>query len=288
MLNSLAALALLTTTTTTLAQSSNTTTNSTDAACPQHPRFNLDSPVNSSATVPIPHSNTSSSSSPWYLTVALNDTRSASSVDTSLWGFLSTPPNATGETCVFLMKGELLDAQTGENGDCAGSLSANCVDAIRRSMEFTGEGARCPNLPSLESVQGACGNPLGQGWQGASTGPIDAANVTCTDDRVPGTQQPPDGYTSTALFGLSGFGDAESDRADPTQFTWYERYVSRPYPWVVAHRGENDESWTSVVCVTPGEVGEGSRDPETSGAGTREVAWGGVAIMGLGAVMGLL
>lgn len=329
----LTALALLTITTPAFAQTSNST-NSTDPQCPPHPRFNLDSPVNSSATVPIPHSNTSSSPAPWYLTVTLNDTRSASSVDTSFWGFLSSPPNATGETCVFLLKGDLLDAQSGANGDCAGSLSADCVDAIRRSMEFSGgeaRGGQCPNTPSLQTVQGACGSAFGQGWQGmffsvlpsflssplpflffsrifvslfapsplliastthvssgASTGPIDAANLTCKDDRVPGAQQPPDGYTSTALFGISGFSDDESDRSDPSKFTWYDRYASRPYPWVVAHRGENGESWTSVVCVTPGEIDEGSRDPDTSGADRRGVAWGIVGVMGVAALMGML
>lgn len=56
--------------------------------------------------------------------------------------------------------------------------------------------------------------------------------------------------------------------------------------WVVS-AFEEGESRTSVVCVRPERVEEGSRVPstDTSGTGKLEVRWGAVAVMAAAAVL---
>lgn len=78
------------------------------------------------------------------------------------------------------------------------------------------------------------------------------------------------------MFGIFGFGDDESDGKDPSKFTWYDKYVSQPMLWTVSAL-ENGESRTSVVCVRPERVAEGSRVPSQSGASGAErvrLGWG--------------
>ncbi|KAJ8110173.1 hypothetical protein OPT61_g6914 [Boeremia exigua] len=135
---------------------------------------------------------------------------------------------------------------------------------------------KCPSAPPIQRVREQCGEPLGGGYTGAITGFFDLAGATCAADRVPGKLQPPDGYVTNATSGISGFSSDESDRSDPGKFTWYDKYASQPMPWIVS-RFSDGKSETSVVCLTPGDVVPGSRDPETSAAG-RVRAWVGMVV----------
>ncbi|KAH6644862.1 hypothetical protein C7974DRAFT_384411 [Boeremia exigua] len=270
-------LALAALATSTLAQTNNNNSSSNSNTTCGTTRYDIAAPVNSSAQVIVRNAST-----PWYLTSTLNDTRSATTADHSITGFLSVPPDTSAYACVFLMTA-LLPALTGNNGDCAGALSASCVDFIRSSVVVrAGDMAakRCPSPPGLDALKEACGDPLGKGLSTAYSG-IDVSNTTCARDRVPGPDQPPQGYSSFGLFGISGFAADESDRSDPTKFTWYGKYKSQAMPWIVAGL-EGSESWTSVVCVVPGKV-------EAKSAATRVGgAWVGVGVAVMVAVWGLL
>ena len=117
----------------------------------------------------------------------------------------------------------------------------------------------------------------------STTRPFDTFNATCTDSRVPGTQQPPSSYTNHGLFGVEFSGDETSDRKDPSKFTWYDRYVSQPMAWLVAIE-EGGETKTSLVCASPREVQGGSRNPDNGTAskvGRKEVGWLGMVVVGV-------
>lgn len=151
-------------TTSTLAQDANSTT-PTNGTC-NTPRYDLDAPVNASAVVPV-----NVTSEPWYLTVSLNDTRTNTTASTSVYGWLSTPENSTGQACVYWLTDVLAAQSSGTpNGGCAGSLSENCVDFMRRSIVLGGND--CPSLPSREAFGKACGgSALADGYQGNYVSP---------------------------------------------------------------------------------------------------------------------
>lgn len=161
---SLASLTILTTSI--LAQGTNSTTPSNGTCIT--PRYDVNAPVNASAVVPV-----NITLEPWYLTVALNDTRSNTTARTSVNGWLSTPANSTSQACAYWMT-DLLSAQSSgtPNGDCTGSLHENCVDYMRRSIVLGGRDD-CPSLPSREDFEKACpGSALADGYQGMSPLPM--------------------------------------------------------------------------------------------------------------------
>lgn len=143
-----------------LAQEANTTTPSNGTCIT--PRYDVNAPVNASATVPF-----NITSEPWYLTVSVNDTRTDTTAQTSVYGWLSTPANATSRACVYWLTNPLPAQSSGTpNGDCTGSLSENCVDFMRRSIVLGGSDD-CPSLPSSEDFGKACGgSPLADGSGG--------------------------------------------------------------------------------------------------------------------------
>ncbi|KAF3034147.1 hypothetical protein E8E12_003701 [Didymella heteroderae] len=262
----------------TLAQDVNTTTPLNGTCMP--PRYDVNAPVNASAVVAV-----NITSEPWYLTVSLNDTRTNTTARTSVDGWLSTPATSTSRTCVYWLT-SLLSAPSGgtPNGGCTGSLSENCVDFMRRSIVLGGRDD-CPSLPSREDFGKACGgSALADGYQAVFTSdPLDVSNATCRDARIPGADQPPTSYTNHALFGVEFGGDETSDAADPDKFTWYNRYVTRPMPWLVAV-DEGGETKTRVVCVAPRNVQGGNQRPETgvaSKAGRIEVGLLGLGVVGV-------
>lgn len=160
---SLISTALAVLTTTSLAQNTNNTSLS-NATCGTT-SYSLSAPVNASATVPITRGGATQN---WYLTTTLNDTQRPNRSDPHIFGFLSTPRNATGHVCATIMR-RLLSPQSDGNGGCAGSLSQNCVDFLTRSVQLTpadAQAGRCPNLPSRDDLASACGDPLAQGYGG--------------------------------------------------------------------------------------------------------------------------
>jgi hypothetical protein len=127
--------------------SSNTTT------CKE--TFDLKSPLNASALVEVPSSGTP----PWYLGVTFGDQRNSSRPDQSIYGYLSTPANSTAFACMRLIHKVLPATGTGSNGDCAGILSDNCIDFLRRTSALTqsdGQNGVCSIAPSAEDREKAC------------------------------------------------------------------------------------------------------------------------------------
>lgn len=111
------------------------------------------------------------------------------------------------------------------------------------------------------------------------------SNSTCTPYRVPGADQPPSAYTNHGLFGVGFGGDDSSDAKDPSKFTWYDKYVGQPMPWLVAVEQDGKTS-TSVVCAAPRQVQGGAREPVTGVAGRVSVGWLGLGVVGV--VMAML
>ena len=127
--------------------SSNTTT------CKE--TFDLKIPLNASALVEVPSSGTP----PWYLGVTFGDQRNSSRPDQAYYGYISTPTNSTAFACTRLTHKVLPATGTGANGECAGVLSDNCIDFLRRTSALTQSDAQnknCPNAPSASDMEKAC------------------------------------------------------------------------------------------------------------------------------------
>jgi hypothetical protein len=69
----------------------------------------------------------------------------------------------------------------------------------------------------------------------------------------------PENYNTRALFGWS-FDEYDTDAQN---FTWYDQYVTRPMPMVVA-TVKDGKAETRVRCISPDDVLEGSRVPAES------------------------
>jgi hypothetical protein len=133
-----------------LAQNS---TSANNTSCDE--TFDLKGPLNASALVEV----TSEGTPPWYLSVTFGDKRNSSSPDQSIYGFLSTPANSTAHACMRLFHKVLPATGTGSNGDCAGVLSNNCIDFLRRTLALTQSDVsnkNCPNAPSAQDMEKAC------------------------------------------------------------------------------------------------------------------------------------
>lgn len=52
------------------------------------------------------------------------------------------------------------------DGDCTGSVSNNCADFLRRSVQLS-DADDCPHLPSEKAAKQACGDALTDGYEGA-------------------------------------------------------------------------------------------------------------------------
>lgn len=74
--------------------------------------------------------------------------------------------------------------------------------------------------------------------------------------------QLPDSYHTQSIggFGPRGVGNYDEQLDN---FTMYDEYITRPHPMIVASVA-NGKAKTSVVCIAPQDVLEGSRVPAES------------------------
>lgn len=164
-----------------------------------------------------------------------------------------------------------------DNGDCAAAgLSQACLDFWKQQLTLRGssggngvneDSQRCPNVPLGADVREACGGGLFDSFGAASTTrPWNLNNATCTQDRVPSSHPNnasiiPDDYVNRWPFSVSGFAREESDKQNPQEFTWYEKYVKQSNLWIVAEE-DGGQSTTHLVCLAPRDVAETSRPVE--------------------------
>ncbi|KAG9189895.1 hypothetical protein G6011_06763 [Alternaria panax] len=188
------------------------------------------------------------------------------------YAYLSAPKASTEQVCVYMFEG--IDGARqghGENG-CGGVIPQECVDLLERHVTLP------DNLLELMSGTGSYGCPPGVGLyrddldEACGTGTLstsvlstgstlNATNMTCATS-VPGLD-PPEGYNTQPLFGWSL---SEYD-TDARSFTWYDQYVTRPVPMVVASV-KDGKAQSKVMCISPDDVLEGSRVPaDTVNAG---------------------
>lgn len=89
---------------------------------------------------------------------------------------------------------------------------------------------------------------------------MELANTTCTVDHPPSVDIP-EGYDTHPAMGMAP-APSRSDRL-AWNYTWYDRYVRRPIPFVIAGSfNDNSQLETQVVCKAPSRVLSGSREPE--------------------------
>ena len=107
-------------------------------------------------------------------------------------------------------------------------------------------------------------------------------NTTC-NGAPPGIDVPA-GFSTHGLFGVGPTQEPWDYDTDVDNFTWYDEYITRPVPVLVAAVSEEASMGgvTKVVCIAPDHVREGSRVPpesvnnENAAAGMK---WGRTAEM---------
>ena len=89
-------------------------------------------------------------------------------------------------------------------------------------------------------------------------------NTTC--NATPPGIDIPAGYSSHALFGVGPTQEPWDYDTDVDNFTWYDEYITRPVPVLVAAASDDSVTGgvTKVVCIAPDHVREGSRVPPES------------------------
>ena len=116
-------------------------------------------------------------------------------------------------------------------------------------------------------------------------------NTTC-NGAPPGIDVPA-GFSTRGLFGVGPTQEPWDYDTNVDNFTWYDEYITRPVPVLVAAVSEEASMGgvTKVVCIAPDHVREGSRLPpesvnnENAAAG---IEWGrkaGMATLVAGLVM---
>ncbi|KAH7402902.1 hypothetical protein BKA66DRAFT_564788 [Pyrenochaeta sp. MPI-SDFR-AT-0127] len=253
--------------TTTLTQS-----NGTDRRFCRYVVGNFDSnaSVNSTGSRPFQFSNEFSGDQDWYLSVTVNDTRDPILVSSmhEVQGYISVAETTQADICVYMFGG--MNAPAGDEMDgCEGTISEECVNFLEREIRFptpsvrdrNGE-RRCNPRPMDDEAKKICGDALFRGPLISNSFSQDMTNHSCTIPSPPGFDIPSN-YRTHAGTGF-GASPATSDE-DHRNFTWYERHVQRPIPWVIAGSFNNNTfSETKVICVAPNVIVEGSRMPQES------------------------
>ncbi|KAI4649965.1 uncharacterized protein J4E78_008246 [Alternaria triticimaculans] len=210
--------------------------------------------------------------------------------------YLSAPPNSLDQTCVWFFHGVDNVRQGDDESGCDGVLPQECLDYLESELTLpddaleqmtNGTSGRAsfvcppPHLNETEMKE-ICGSGFSSSM-GMIGGTLNTTNMTCT---VPPTGvQLPEGYHTAPLvgYGPAGVGNSSYDH-ELDNFTMYDEYITRPHPVVVASVA-NEKAKTSVVCIAPDNVLEGSRVPaesvnQPSGDGNDDesaavgIAWG--------------
>ena len=116
-------------------------------------------------------------------------------------------------------------------------------------------------------------------------------NTTC-NGAPPGIDVPA-GFSTHGLFGVGPTQEPWDYDTDVDNFTWYDEYITKPVPVLVAAVSEEASMGgvTKVVCIAPDHVREGSRVPPESvnnENAAADVEWGrkaGMATFVAGLVM---
>jgi hypothetical protein len=89
-------------------------------------------------------------------------------------------------------------------------------------------------------------------------------NTTC-NGAPPGIDVPA-GFSTRGLFGVGPTQEPWDYDTNVDNFTWYDEYITRPVPVLVAAVSEEASMGgvTKVVCIAPDHVREGSRVPPES------------------------
>ena len=88
-------------------------------------------------------------------------------------------------------------------------------------------------------------------------------NTTC--NAAPPGIDVPAGFSTRPLFGTGPTEAPWEYDTDVDNFTWYDEYITRPVPVLVAAASDDAPGGvTKVVCIAPDHVREGSRVPPES------------------------
>ncbi|KAI4941915.1 hypothetical protein J4E91_010465 [Alternaria rosae] len=238
----------------TSATAQNSTQNSTDPSCPnlENGLYNL--PVNGSGTANV---------SDLILSVTFGESRNAGNQDNQFsamqMAWLSAPADSQEQTCVWFFDGIDNVRQTGDSpNSCDGVIPQKCVDLMESQvtlpdnvLELMGDQPGSYSCPGLrfdkDELEEACG---------PSMAGILGSNMLSTGVQLP------DGYHTQSIggFGPRGVGNYDEQLDN---FTMYDEYITRPHPMIVASVA-NGKAKTSVVCIAPQDVLEGSRVPAES------------------------
>ncbi|CAN9245848.1 unnamed protein product [Alternaria alternata] len=214
--------------------------------------------------------------------------------------YISAPENTTTQACVYMFDALDNHRQGGGQNGCDGVISQKCQDLLEKEYTFpvnilqlidsSTNGYQCPGLSlDKDEVDEACGEGF---WGGISTTrTANLTNTTC--NAAPPGIDVPAGFSTRGLFGVGPTQEPWDYDTNVENFTWYDEYITRPVPVLVAAVSEEASMGgvTKVVCIAPDHVREGSRVPpesvnnENSAAG---MEWGrkaGMATLVAGVVV---
>ncbi|OWY45761.1 hypothetical protein AA0118_g9252 [Alternaria tenuissima] len=188
------------------------------------------------------------------------------------YAYISAPENTTTQACLFMF--DALDNHRqgdGQNG-CDGVISQKCQDLLEKKYQFpvnildlidsSSKGFRCPSLTlDKDEVDEACG----EGFFGGISTTLTANLTNTTCNAAPPGIDVPAGFSTRGLFGTGPTEAPWEYDTDVDNFTWYDEYITRPVPVLVAAASDDAPGGvTKVVCIAPDHVREGSRVPPES------------------------
>ncbi|KAL1796191.1 hypothetical protein ACET3X_004731 [Alternaria dauci] len=259
-----------------------TAQNSTNATQPEscNPRGSTpfyEQPVNGTGTWNV---STGDSAIDLYVSITFGESRSNphNSTDSRIfspwtYAYLSALENTTTQACVYMFDAVENHRQGGGENGCDGIISQKCQDLLEKTYAFplnilelvdrSSDGYGCPTSSlDKDEVNEACGEGF---WGGISTtGTANLTNTTC--NAAPPGIDVPAGFSTRGLFGVGPTQQPWDYDTNVDNFTWYDEYMTRPVPVLVAAASDDGPMGgvTKLVCIAPDDVREGSRVPPES------------------------